>query len=359
MQLVASRATRSTLLPAVPTGSWLCTVVPFLHYYALLAEAVGAEVLPQHLLRMIPSECAVAALGSPELANRGPIWEALGRRLVDDNVLARLRQSGDTPVCRVRLFGGLDVSVGGRVIRERDWRKRKARVLFAMLVIRCGQDIPRDQILEHLWPEMDEERARNNLYVAWSTMKSVLGGDGSAGEKSPYVENSHGVCRANSDTVRSDIDDLEEALAATRQAESDHDLEAALQAYERVASIYRGDLLPGDVYDDWFAGIRAHYRSVYIDAMRRAATLLLSGGDPLNALDFARRAIQADSLREDLYQVQMRCEIEAGMRSSAIDTYFLCRQRLSEDLGLDPSAETRSLYEEILAMEHSPRRYRR
>jgi DNA-binding SARP family transcriptional activator len=321
---------------------------------ALIAGAMGAGSVPGHLLRMIPAEYAERSLRGSTASLDETTWQGLGRRFFDDATLCGLRDTEDLPVCRVRLFGGLEVSVGDRVIRERDWRKRKARVLFAMLVTRRGQDVPRDQVLEHLWPEMDEERAKNNLYVAWSTMKSVLGGEGSAGDKSPYVESTHGVCRALSAAIRSDIDEFEEALTCARKAEADRDIGAALDAYEEVAVTYRGDLLPGDVYDDWFVGIRSHYRSNYIDAMRRAAALLLSVDDGLNALAFARRAVQVDQLREDLYQMQMRCEIQAGQRSSAIDTYFHCRDRLAEELGLDPSAETRALYDQILAMEDRP-----
>ncbi|MEI7813440.1 MAG: BTAD domain-containing putative transcriptional regulator [Coriobacteriia bacterium] len=324
---------------------------------ALIAEAVGVEKLPGHLLQMIPLEYAERALASGNACMSEATWRALGLRLFDDEALRRLRDTDGLPVCHVRMFGGLEVSVDGRIIRERDWRKRKARMLFAMLVIRRGQDVPRDQVIEHLWPEMDEERAKNNLYVAWSTMKSVLGGEGSAGTKSPYVETAHGVCKAVSDTVHSDIDDLEEALARARKAAADKNFDEALQAYEQVALTYRGDLLPGDVYDDWFANIRAHYRSVYIDAMQQAAKILLAGGDGMSALAFARRATQADEHREDLYQAQMRCEIDSCQRSSAIDTYFRCVRRLSEDLGIDPSAETRALYDEILAMEAKPRPY--
>ena len=200
-------------------------------------------------------------------------------------------------------------------------------MLFAMLA-RAGQDVPRDQVLEHLWPDMDEDRARNNLYVAWSTMKSVLGGDGSAGEKSPYVENAHGVCRADSDTVRSDIDEFEEALACARQAEADSDIGTRTRGLRaRSRRSYRGDLLPGDVYDDWFASIRAHYRSVYVDAMRAggdaSAMPAETGSMRWRSL---RRATQADSLREDLYQMQMRCEI-AGRPAQLRDRHVLPLQR--------------------------------
>jgi DNA-binding SARP family transcriptional activator len=81
----------------------------------------------------------------------------------------------------------------------------------------------------------------------------------------------------------------------------------------------------------------------------------MNADDPGNALVYARRAIQMDPLREDLYQVALRCQIAAGQRSGAIDTYLQCRSKLSEDLGLDPSVETRALYDQILVMEDKPR----
>ena len=320
----------------------------------LIANAVNTERLPEHLLRMIPSAHIELAVDSAIARLDESASNAVGRRLLDDEALERRRHGGGVPTCHVRVFGGLEVSVGSRTIRDREWRKRKARALFAMMVVRRGQDIPRDQILEHLWPVMDEDRAKNNLYVAWSTMKSVLGGEGSAGSKSPYVENAHGVCRVVATHVRSDIDEFEDAIHRARQAETAHDFDAAIQAYEQVALTYRGEMLPGDIYDDWYSDIRSRYHMLYVGAMQSAALLLLSGGDGLGALAFARRAMQADGLREDLFQLQMRCQIQACQRSSAVDTYLLCRQRLADELGLDPSAETRAMYDEILAMEVAP-----
>jgi DNA-binding SARP family transcriptional activator len=242
-------------------------------------------------------------------------------------------------------------------VRERDWRKRKARLLFTMLMMRRGQDVPREQLLEHLWPEMDEERAKSNLYVVWSTMKSaLLGDDAEKGAKCPYVESVGGVCRSVRENVRTDVDAMESACARAREAESAGSTAEALNAYRQISEIYRGDLLPGDCYDDWFSNLREHYRSEIIHAMLRATEILLDAEDPHTALVFVRRAIQFDEFREDLYQAAVRCQIAAGQRSSAIDTYMQCRDKLCEELGLDPSAEMRALYDEILAMEDRPRR---
>jgi DNA-binding SARP family transcriptional activator len=186
-------------------------------------------------------------------------------------------------------------------------------------------------------------------------MKSVLMGEGAKGAPFPYFEAVGGVCRAVRENIRCDVDDFDRLLSKAREHETAGELGDALQHYERLSSLYRGELLPGDVYDDWFAELRDHYRITFVDAMLAAGAILMNADDPGNALVYARRAIQMDPLREDLYQVALRCQIAAGQRSGAIDTYLQCRSKLSEDLGLDPSVETRALYDQILVMEDKPR----
>jgi len=321
----------------------------------MVAAAIAPEPVPAHLLRMILPEHAEKCLGAARSALDDAHWRDLGVRLIGKDEFSAYLQRDGLPLCHVRLFGGLELSIGGRAVRERDWKKRKARLLFAMLAIRRGQDVPRDQLFEYLWPEMDAERAKNHLYVVWSTMKAALVGEADKGAPCPYIESAGGVCRTVRDAVRTDVDEFETLLAVAREAEAAEQPSAALRAYERVADLYRGDLLPGDVYDDWFATLRDHYRSSFVDAMLRATALLTNADDPGSALIYVRKAIQCDPYREDLFQAALRCQIAAGQRSSAIDTYFQCRDNLAEELGLDPSVETRALYDQILAMEDSPR----
>lgn len=321
----------------------------------LLAMAVGAAELPVHFLRMVLPEYGERALTACKPWLSVEDWSLLGSRVIGETGFAQLRRRRGQPVCRVRLFGGLSVTVADRTLTEKDWRKRKARLLFAMLVARQGRDIAREQFFEHLWPDLPETRARNNFYVVWSAMKGALMGESKRAVACPYVENTGGRCRIIVDALRSDVDEFEESLASARVAEASGDHSAALSAYSRLSMLYRGDLLPGDIYDDWFSDLRERYRFEFVDAMVRAAEMLLAMDDPCEALVYTRRALQVDCLREDLYQVALRCQIAAGQRSGAIDTFLQCRSKLSDELGLDPSGQTMSLYQEILVMEDSPR----
>ena len=330
----------------------------FPHLLGLFALAIDPERLPSHMLRMILPENAELVLSCTDDLLGDELWHHLGVRLLGETGFQEYLDRDGRPLCRVRLFGGLEVNVGGRIVAEREWRKRKARLLFAMLVIKRGQDVPREQLFEHLWPEMDEARAKNNLYVIWSAMKNALAPEADKNTPCPYIENTGGVCRVVVESVRSDVDEFEQTLAAAHEAQTAGRRPDALRMYERLAEIYRGELLPGDIYDDWFAPIRDDFRTLYTNAMLEAASLLMDADDPVGALTFARRALTHDPWREDLYQAALRSQIAAGQRSAAIETYLQCRSRLSEDLGLDPSAETRALYEQILTMEERPRRRR-
>lgn len=321
----------------------------------MFAEAYGVKALPSHMLRMVLPQHAERSLRLSKSFMHSGTWEELGLRVLGKQQFAQLVERKGQPICHVRLFGGLEVSIDGRVVQERDWRKRKARLVFAMLAVRRGADTPRDELLDHLWPDLDEERAKNNFYVAWSAMKSALMNGADRSVPSPYIESARGRCRIRGEAVRLDLDDFDEALALAREAEAAGQPRAAISAYERMSAAYRGDVLPGDVYDDWFAPTRDNYRMQFVASMMRATELLLEQDDPCEALLFVRRGLSVDPLREDLYQVALRCHILAGQRSAAIDTFLQCRSNLGDELGLDPSTETMKLYQEILAMEERPR----
>ena len=100
--------------------------------------------------------------------------------------------------------------------------------------------------------------------------------------------------------------------------------------------------------------MRDRYRHEFCDAMLRGSDLALSVDDPATGLQFARRGLGSDPFREDLYQAALRAQIKAGQRSAAIETYFECRSKLIDELGLDPSVETRALYDQVLALEERP-----
>jgi len=337
------------------------TVVSYLRAFpnmlGPLALAMGIDAVPARVLNMLTGRYATEAMELAGNVLTPPEVARLGRRIraEADRVAAIERAAVESPsMCDVRLFGGLSVTAPRGPVSDRDWGKRKARLLFAMLASRFGTDVPRGEIIEYLWPDMDEERALNNFYVVWSAMKRAISPESVRETPCPFVEHVHGVCRIVPSRVVSDLDRFTAMLGDARTARAAGDVDSELSALKAIADLYRGEVLPGDVYDDWFAPLRERFRHDFEDAMLRAAQIFESRGDSLEGLSMIRRATAHDPWREDLYQAALRMQIAAGQRSAAIETYFSCRNRLVEDLGIDPSRETTALYEQVLGMEDRP-----
>jgi DNA-binding SARP family transcriptional activator len=63
------------------------------------------------------------------------------------------------------------------------------------------------------------------------------------------------------------------------------------------------------------------------------------------AISWYRRALEVDELREDVHRRIMHCYAEAGRRSEALAQYDRCREILRRELDIEPSVETKRLYE--------------
>ena len=87
-----------------------------------------------------------------------------------DNITSRSK----TPLLRIRLLGGLEVSIGGKPISDNLFRRHKVKTLLAILVINLGKEISRDRLSEILWPESTYEIAKRNFYGIWSLLKKAL-----------------------------------------------------------------------------------------------------------------------------------------------------------------------------------------
>jgi len=133
----------------------------------------------------------------------------------------------------VILLGGFAASVDGQSVPDSAWRLRKARELVKLLALAPGHRLHREQLMDVLWRDRDPAAAANNLHQAVHVARRALG---------------FGSIELRGDVLRLaaevDIDRLETAAADARDRGTHAEYEAAL-------SLYRGELLPENRYDDW------------------------------------------------------------------------------------------------------------
>ncbi|NJN85941.1 MAG: AAA family ATPase [Leptolyngbyaceae cyanobacterium SL_7_1] len=87
---------------------------------------------------------------------------------------------------------------------------------------------------------------------------------------------------------------------------------------------------------------------LYTGALEELIHQLQQQQDYRSALNYAQQLLRVDSFNEATYCSLMRLYHQNGDRANALQVYHRCMTVLREELGVDPSASTRKLYEQLL-----------
>ena len=244
---------------------------------------------------------------------------------------------------RVHLFGGLLIERGGERLDLRALTP-KARAVLKIIALRHGHVIPSEELIERLWPERDPKKALANLRVLVSQIRSALGDARLiAGGRSGY--------RFLDDEAWFDVDEFERLADAGRAALLDGRTEVATAHLEQALSLYGGDLVEADAYEEWAVGPRGRLRERHLAAREDQADALTIGGRARDAISLLERVLEGDRCREGAYRRLMLAHYLAGEQGGALRAYERCRSVLEDELGVDPLPETMALHERILRRE--------
>jgi DNA-binding SARP family transcriptional activator len=125
---------------------------------------------------------------------------------------------------------------------------------------------------------------------------------------------------------------------------------AALEAASRT---YRGDLLNGvsvdeAPFEEWLVGEQERLRELAVQALARLLAHQRKS-EPDAAVQTALKLLSLDPLQEPVHRTLMRLYADHGRRAAALRQYRHCVEGLQRELGVGPEADTKQLYQEILA----------
>jgi DNA-binding SARP family transcriptional activator len=214
---------------------------------------------------------------------------------------------------------------------------RKARLTLQMLAMAGGQAVPAGVLIDALWDTAPPARPEDQLAVLMSRLRSVLGRD-------RIEHRDHGYL------LHCDWLDATELAVLTREAESRREaghMMGAVAAARVALSLIRGDgpqPLPGE----WAQLRQAELERLISRARLVAATALLEAGDWMAAADAASAAAERDPYDEAALRVLLRAYVMGGRVAGALAAYAAARERMADELGIDPSPETAALHTAIL-----------
>ena len=230
-------------------------------------------------------------------------------------------------------------------MRDRDWRSSKARQLFQLLLTERGRTLPRDRVLEALWPDMEPDAAANNLRVTLNRLSKAVEPDRPDGAPPAYISQQGETYGFNvSSDYQIDAVDFAEAVAEGQRAARRGQRSAAISAFRTAMTLYGGPYLPDNMYEDWTVVERERLTMLFNDAAIRLGGLLLDEGLAHDTIGLGWRVLENDRAHEEAYRLLMRAHASLGERSTALRLYTRCVAMLQEELGVEPMIETTALY---------------
>lgn len=218
----------------------------------------------------------------------------------------------------------------------------RQRALLAMLLVHANEVVPRDAIVDALWPDSPPEAALRSLHVAVSSLRQSLGDGDFLVTRAPGY-----VFRVDADAV--DAGRFERPAENGRAELDGGDAGRAAELLDQALSLWRGPAL-ADVADEEFARGEA----MRLDDLRtgaredRLAAGLELGESVVGELE---ALVREHPFRERPRALLMLALYRAGRQADALDLYRDTRTLLVEELGIEPGPELQALERRIL--EHS------
>ena len=210
--------------------------------------------------------------------------------------------------------------------------ERKDAALLALLTLEGA--MPRARAASLLWPEVDEEAARNNLRQRLHRLRKRAGCD--------LVSSAHDVLRL-ADHVTHDIGPPARGTTSADGAAMDGLPVSGGETGEPGELL--GSLDYGDCADlhEWVAAARERQRAIRRDLLAETAARLEREGHLALALRYAEQLVATDPLLEHAHRRLMRLHYLRGDRAAALSAFARCRETLARELGAVPGDETTRL----------------
>ena len=239
---------------------------------------------------------------------------------------------------RYRAFGALEVAGLEPVALGR----RRERNVLAVLLAAQGSPVPAERIVAEVWGE--DAQTLGALQVAVSRLRSAL-----EPERPPRQPATRLVSTTGGYALVAAVEDVDvwHFAALAEEALATADPAVRLERADRAERIWAGDPYPDcDVESVSLERDRLGELRLTLQELRGQA--LLDLGRPEAAVLLLGAIAPLHPYRERLWSVLALAQYRCARQADALDTIRRLRERLAEDLGVDPSPEVAELEQRVL-----------
>lgn len=221
----------------------------------------------------------------------------------------------------------------------------RLRVLLTRLALDAGRPVPADRLVHAVWDEDEPGGAANALQSLVSRLRRMLGTHRIRSGPAGYT------LAVEPDAV--DVHRFERAAADGRTFLAAGDLVAADRHLSTALALWRGPALADAAGAGWAVGPTARLEEMRLTAVEDRIDARLRLGRAHEAVAELEQLAAEHPLRERLHGQLVAALDTVGRRADALAAYQTLRDRLAEELGIDPSPELDAAHLAVLRGERT------
>jgi DNA-binding SARP family transcriptional activator/Tfp pilus assembly protein PilF len=258
----------------------------------------------------------------------------LARQNAIQNNLVALDVGARQAAVRIHLLGALRaISYLGEDLVPRG---RKARAILGYLCLHAGQRVPRAKIAALLWDRVPDHQARASLRQSLRELLLAFGplADEILETDAEMVRLNQRVCWVDSAAI----------LAGPHPANL---------LRTDLAALCEGELLEdlngiSEAFDEWLLMERARFATEITGVFDEELHQIAQADVPAERrAGLARRIIACDPTHEGASRILMTALADLGEKAQALREFERCRMAMRSRLEVEPSAESRALYDRL------------
>jgi DNA-binding SARP family transcriptional activator len=245
-----------------------------------------------------------------------------------------------------RVLGPIGIQAAGRSVEVRGAIQR---TLLAALLVFGGRQVMTSSLMEELWGARPPSNAENALQAHVSRLRRRFG-EAEPARTTPRLVSLPSGYRLLTDGAEIDADLFMRAMTEVRARPGMEPVDA-IERLRYALSLWRGPAFGGVL-----GGLICQAATVRYEECRSAAFGLLFEnelrlGRHAQIIDELSALLEAESLNERLCQQLMVALYGAGRQTDALALYRRMRERLTEELGIEPSPALRKVELAILSQD--------
>jgi DNA-binding SARP family transcriptional activator len=245
----------------------------------------------------------------------------------------------------IRLFGPLSIEDGSRRLGPADLGGVRPKQVLEILLAARGHRVTTDRLAELIWGAARPQDAAGSLQTFISSLRRNLDPDRNRARTLVVTEPE--AYRFATDLVELDLDHFDRLLERSAREPT----ATARRSLDEALALVRGEVLEDEPYSTWAIDLRGSYQGRILGANLDAADAALAERDFAAALTHSDAAAALDRFSERAERTGILALYALGRQHEALARYRAFRSMLAEELGLEPTPETRAVEGAILRQE--------